>query len=452
MRPPEAIFCLIPNVQQLNSSSKLGVSDDDDRTFASRPAVKATFNMGWLQYCLQYQLVKMLPNLGFLRRLSSFRTLIGLLSTGLFLLLTFQLLLFGMIGDSRPASLNINRTEISHEISSEEALGGCFSYGCPLYPPEVDTAINDLNKLDHNDGASLNLSYGSRTMAMLTKKSNRRKPPFNQDSLVLIDPFQTLWTKSYNSFFMAGTFDGHGDEGHVVSQVVSKELPNRLANKLNQLYKFNSVLDDEAVIRALKDTFVEVDVNLPPSAMNGGCTASVTLRIGSKLFIANTGDSRTIVVNAGKRNTTIVYMNRLDKAHLPDERKRIEGLGGKIHIPPQHPDFSRVVVYSKVAREHIGLAMSRSLGDWEWKAVGVIAEPIVDIVDLTDVNNALLLTASDGLWDMRRPFFFADRFSDSFYRPQGKHPLLTCQDVIKIASPKDETVYRDDISVLAIRL
>jgi serine/threonine protein phosphatase PrpC len=369
-----------------------------------------------------------------------------------------QVLLVGIIMPSLHAPLvGMRSTPTTITTKADHSLRDCPLYGCPIYPPEIDDVMDELFKTEQ--GEDFKLPFGTKTMATLTKRSNRRNPPFNQDSLVYIDPFQTLWTQSFDSFFLAGTFDGHGDEGHLVAQVVARDLPNRLAQKLNNLFQTEHQLEDEAVIQTLKDTFIEVDIHLPPSAMKGGCTASVTLRIGSKLYVANAGDSRTIVVSAGTNdmsaahtNTTIVYMNRLDKAHLPDELKRIQDLGGKVHIPPHNPEFSRVVVYSTVGREHIGLAMSRSLGDWEWKVVGVTAEPIVDVIDLKNISNPFLLTASDGLWDMRRPMFFAECFAASFYQQHEKHPLATCFDVIKAVTPKDESFYRDDISILAVQL
>eukprot|EP00521_Asterionellopsis_glacialis_P005763 CAMPEP_0195268586 /NCGR_PEP_ID=MMETSP0706-20130129/13271_1 /TAXON_ID=33640 /ORGANISM="Asterionellopsis glacialis, Strain CCMP134" /LENGTH=192 /DNA_ID=CAMNT_0040323551 /DNA_START=133 /DNA_END=711 /DNA_ORIENTATION=- len=192
-------------------------------------------------------------------------------------------------------------------------------------------------------------------------------------------------------------------------------------------------------------------------------------------------------------------MTRLDKAHLPDEQSRIEELGGTIHIPPQNPQGSRVIVYSTADKathgEQIGLAMSRSIGDWEWKAVGVIAEPLVDVIHLPppsssswvlspveedkdeDHNNTttlesssssvqheqlFILAASDGLWDTRpRPLFWAKQVSDYFGKSRSNSSTGTTttlaaaaasRKIIDQASSPNPKFYRDDITFMAIQV
>jgi serine/threonine protein phosphatase PrpC len=314
----------------------------------------------------------------------------------------------------------------------------CPAYGCLVRPPEV----LDIKEF-------INANFATETMAMLTQKSNHHT--FNQDAAMYISPFRTTQTV-VESDFLLGIFDGHGDEGHIVAQYAAREIPEVLAHKLNSI---NSPIEDEdsIVSQLLKDTFVEVDKLGPPNMMRGGCTASVTMRRGSKLFVANAGDSRTIVVTVQNDRVNIPFMSRKDKPHLPDELARIEQMGGHVHIPPQNPVLARVIVYSTVFREPIGLAMSRSIGDWEWGAVGVTAEPIVDVLDLQQKNmtDAFVLAASDGVWDMRRPQFFANLFANSFYR-EGDTAVATALDLIQRITPKNATLYRDDITLIAAKL
>jgi len=200
--------------------------------------------------------------------------------------------------------------------------------------------------------------------------------------------------------------------------------------------------------------------------------------------------------------TTVVYASRRDKANLPDERARIEGRGGKIHLNAKGFD-PRVMVQSQVANETIGLAMSRCLGDWEWKAVGVIAEPIIDVLDLStvrrhrhrrqqlleeeeeeDTHTVFLIAASDGFFDLRAKEFYANQLAGSFLvdhddadrkyltDPQRKQgirlgngnghlgittkaefrPLFRLYDIIQRITPKVQTGYRDDITAILSRL
>lgn len=271
--------------------------------------------------------------------------------------------------------------------------------------------------------------------------------------------------------FLVGILDGHGSEGHFMAQYVAQALPKRLAEKLSQKPCCQS---DQWVIQQLNDTFVEIDNEAPPNALRGGTTASITLRIGDTLFFANTGDSQSMLVHstASSRNVThshheIVFQTIPHKPHLPEEKARIEALGGTIHIPAQFPAASRVVVYSSAAipPELIGLAMSRSIGDWEWKPVGVIAEPTVNVVTLnhsTDGGPAgshyFVMAASDGVWDMRPRQRFAELLGqpllDEGHEPNYSHSscflFQLCANVIWKVSPAKSEWYRDDMTIALV--
>ena len=141
---------------------------------------------------------------------------------------------------------------------------------------------------------------------------------------------------------------------------------------------------DFAIVKALNETFVEVNNNGAPSFFLGGSTASVSLRWGSKLYMANAGDSQTNLVSSfmhSPSSSKVEYRTRRDKANLPEEKERILKMGGKIHLNANGFD-PRVIVHSNAAKETIGLAMSRSIGDWDFKKFGVISEPIIDVIDL----------------------------------------------------------------------
>ena len=339
--------------------------------------------------------------------------------------------------------------------SSEKGKDGCFAFGCPIYPAELTPYLHELiGEIFVNQTRWNDFNFGSSEYALLTQRGQSHF--VNQDRAVLVSPFTTAATTNGEPSFLVGVFDGHGQQGHNVASHIARELPERLAEELNSL----SQIDDEAIVKALNKTVVEVDIYAPPNFLLGGSTASITLRRGSKLYIANTGDSKTAVVSLPStkslgrpltpEDTSIVYKTREDKATLPNEYARIKALNGTIHINPKTND-SRVVLLSAAARDTIGLAMSRSLGDWEWKAVGVTAEPLIDIIDLSKHPNAFLIAASDGMWGMRRDQYFAKQFSESFYVGK-KRPLFQVWDVIKKITPKVQKGYRDDMTAIIVKL
>ncbi|KAL3781934.1 hypothetical protein HJC23_011439 [Cyclotella cryptica] len=376
----------------------------------------------------------------------------------------------------------------------------CPFYGCPIVASEV-TALGDI---------TVQSDAISQHHILLTHKSNRKIPaPVNQDRAVLINPFSPVEVEirdhqgSYeprNNFLM-GIFDGHDSAGGAVAEFAMTEIPLRLANKLNRAVStqqngpmFNSTVGQNKVKSALIQAHNEVDEALPSNqAMAGGCTANVILRLGSTLYMSNTGDSYSYLVtytppidglkfdnNTEPTGTgdlqphlqgsiIIHHENIKHKPHLPIEKLRIESHGGRIHIPPTYPMGSRVIVKSSVHNEDVGLAMSRSIGDSEWTKVGVIPVPDIETVDLIELfakmgeNSKLFaVVASDGLFDNRKVEFVTKHLASAMFEsPASGHEKEAEQDgarnmlenvkrLIAASSPLKADWYRDDISFVAV--
>jgi serine/threonine protein phosphatase PrpC len=360
-----------------------------------------------------------------------------------------------------------NVTSLSMHQSS------CPSHGCPITPPEyMDEQVQQTVEAIKT-GAQFpgDIPFASWEMATLTRKSNRQDPPFNQDAAVVIQPYITAHT-IWSSDFFVGIFDGHGEDGHINAQYFVKDVPMRFAEKLNRhLLGISSAI----MVQYLKDTFIESD-RLAPRKMTlrGGCTASVTVRMGNTLYFANAGDSTTVLVSVNTTEFEIVeagaapgvttlYTTRADKPHLREEQARILAAGGHVHIPPKNPNLSRVIVDSKEFNDTIGLAMSRSLGDYEWTVQGVTPEPLVDVIHIDDYKNItgdpltgiFLIVASDGLWDLRLKQWYTKQFAESYLKGHDKrriHPLVKMHDMIVFVSPKNEAWYRDDITAITLQV
>lgn len=363
-------------------------------------------------------------------------------------------------------------------------------YGCPIIATEV-------SQLQDN---SFETDAISQSHIILTHKSNRLKPaPVNQDRAIIISPFvlERGETEQLNGFessdFLMGIFDGHDNLGHDVAQFAVNEVPKRIAQKLNDLISNNHILSNNTldhimVKSAIIQTFEEVDQAVPlEQSMAGGCTAHVILRLGSTLYMSNTGDSYSYLVtytppsnglhviqNTGaddlqphlQGSITIHHQNIRHKPHLPEEKTRIEYRGGRIHIPPppKNPMGSRVIVKSTVHNEDVGLAMSRSLGDAEWTKVGVTPTPDIEVVDLKEVlkqigesSKLFAVVASDGLFDNRKLEFVTKHIArilfeadpSSAVQDQSTNMLELAKKLIAAASPVKEEWYRDDISLVA---
>ncbi|KAH9677286.1 putative protein phosphatase 2C 76 [Citrus sinensis] len=133
------------------------------------------------------------------------------------------------------------------------------------------------------------------------------------------------------------------------------------------------------------ETYQQTDVDFLESERDtyrdDGSTASTAVLVGNHLYVANVGDSRTVISKAGKA----IPLSEDHKPNRCDERKRIENAGG-------------VVMWAGTWRVGGVLAMSRAFGNRMLKQF-VVAEPEIQDLEV-DEGFELLVLASDGLWDV----------------------------------------------------
>ena len=131
------------------------------------------------------------------------------------------------------------------------------------------------------------------------------------------------------------------------------------------------------VAQALRNAFIRCNEELPrvvPDPSFSGTTCCTLLLNGTRIYCANAGDSRGIVVSKGGR------ARQLSRDHKPcdkDEGARIVERGGRIEafkdsVTGEDMGPKRVWLLKE---EVPGLAMSRSIGDYVAQTVGVISDP-----------------------------------------------------------------------------
>lgn len=322
---------------------------------------------------------------------------------------------------------------------------------------------------------------------------------------------------------LIGAFDGHAKFGEQVSEYVAKTLPALLGCKLAEYDAKTSAendgVDDQQrdidIGKILHDTFLELDAT-SPAEPSGGCTASAVLQIGTKIYVANAGDSRSFVgvhiapksqstgSDDEKPTTKIIFGTREDKPHLYTERHRVEHMGGTVYLPNGFLDTgkgtTRVIYQDPTTGSTSGLAMSRSIGDWDAGEVGVIPDPLIDILDIKEIKKRVLdrlnepcedkageveidpasgeslpskgqcvtytekdvkifaISATDGLLDYLPEQTIVNHVAKGLYETTsansegGKtHPLLACEDLIHAAAQGWQADkggrYRDDIAI-----
>ncbi|KAK7788527.1 hypothetical protein R5R35_000971 [Gryllus longicercus] len=184
------------------------------------------------------------------------------------------------------------------------------------------------------------------------------------------------------SFF--AVFDGHAGAR------VSAHCADHLLECIVQTEEFRH--DD--VIKGIRSGFLHLDKRMRelPELASGedksGSTAVCALISPSQVFVANCGDSRAVLCRAGEP----VFATRDHKPVLPAEKERIIRAGGSVMIQ----------------RVNGSLAVSRALGDYEYKNVEgrgpceqlVSPEPEVSVMDRNEVEDEFLVLACDGVWDV----------------------------------------------------
>ncbi|XP_007012238.2 PREDICTED: probable protein phosphatase 2C 72 [Theobroma cacao] len=219
---------------------------------------------------------------------------------------------------------------------------------------------------------------------------------------------------------LCGVFDGHGKNGHIVSNKVRNRLPSLLLSQKNALatmktsadhknfqdqvadLKSGSVLSkdllkwQEACISAFKVMDKEIKLQENLDCSTSGTTAVVVVRQGEDLMIANLGDSRAILGTTTANGIKAVQLSTDLKPGLPSEAERIRSCNGRVLALKEESHIQRVWLPHE---DSPGLAMSRAFGDFLLKNHGIIAIPDVFYHHLTP-NDQFIVLATDGVWDV----------------------------------------------------
>eukprot|EP00934_Nitzschia_sp_Nitz4_P001783 Nitzschia sp. Nitz4//scaffold10_size219509//171867//173186//NITZ4_001452-RA/size219509-processed-gene-0.289-mRNA-1//1//CDS//3329532992//1783//frame0 len=377
------------------------------------------------------------------------------------------------------------------EIDSDpNPLGHVFS---PLDIIFDQTARNELNSVKTTSPGQQVLtdylkSAGNDNKVALTLRGNKGGHPsqqINQDSSVIVSPFMAQATDADTMEgaevprMLLGVFDGHGKHGEKTSSHAAKSIPELLHQKLQKIPNYEN--DDDAVKAAIREAFLEVDKS-DPTGGKGGATASIIVQLGHKLFVANAGDSRSFIglrlpTTSGLPTLTLAYVSREDKPDVPEEYKRIMASGGYVHIPsnPQQ-DVPRAYYVNPQGHAVWGVAMSRSIGDWDVK--GVTAEPVVDVLNIaTLIDSAIAnlteaekpasldpldaqlvaVSATDGMLDYIKPQDIAHVMTAAFFKDENMpHPFVAAEYLVFQSAKGWEHEmsgqYRDDISIAASKI
>jgi len=417
-------------------------------------------------------------------------------------------------------SLHNSKTKPESNLSKEDKAGeekkqeGEENSSKHIQQQEDNDLSDALDKMKNTGGKD------EATLTLIGYKGGRLQDQINQDRAFVVSPFnftaservgspviasdESMPSFNQNKFpfprRMLGVFDGHAEFGELVSEYAVQNLPKLLSSKLDIIFSSEQEISSSssstdqynAVKDALIESFVEID-RTAPADKSGGCTASVVLQVGTKIFLANTGDSRSFIVTYRHSDSSIriVHATKDHKPHVPEEKSRVEDYGGKVYVPsPQKLASgvsSRVLFIDKKTGNTHGLAMSRSIGDWDAGKLGVIPDPAVDVLDILEILkhdeddntcNAeedkseiigekkeshlssdveiFAVSATDGMIDYVEMQDIAEVIAASLYVEDGIHVLSACENLIHKAASgwwkSKEGRYRDDIAIAVSKL
>jgi serine/threonine protein phosphatase PrpC len=175
-----------------------------------------------------------------------------------------------------------------------------------------------------------------------------------------------------HAFF--AVYDGHN--GNTVALMAKYNL--------RRMCQLELAKTDDEIKNALRTGFLKMQNAIGNNVRYIGSTATVAVIKNGKIFLANAGDSRAVLCNAGNP----IALSCDHKPERPDEMQRIQQRGGS------------VVYDGEVWRVGGMLSVSRSLGD-KYLYPYVIAEPELMEKEL-DAQDEFLIMACDGVWDVMK--------------------------------------------------
>jgi len=274
-------------------------------------------------------------------------------------------------------AVSIPNDEDQIDASTPPATTSSTSYKSLSLLQSVTSTVNQVcKKLKMDEKSYKNVRHGRVIPASVhAVKNGRRKM---EDRHVLIHDLNAIFSESQStddeppmSFY--GVYDGHA--GKDAAAFAASHLHGRIIASSH--FPNNPV-------EAIKEAFNRTDESFLEKSNNSGTTAVCTFIRGQTLYTAWLGDSQAVLV----RNGRAVKIVEPHKPNRPDEKHRIEALGG-------------AVIHWGTWRVNGQLAVSRAIGDGNYKPY-VCSDPDVTTVQMNGTED-FCIVACDGLWDTVTP-------------------------------------------------
>ena len=295
---------------------------------------------------------------------------------------------------------------------------------------KTNTILHHKNYSNLNNNIKFINYYQSFCGSNLINNNYIKK--INQDKILVLKNILKI-----NNFSIFSVFDGHGPDGHLISNLCSEIIEKtftdstnfyipRNSNNFDHLNSLKNYINSNDIYHKLKCnnfSFIKNTIkNLQNSIENSendflfsGTTLCQLILFENKLISINIGDSKAILI---KNQNEIINLTTEHKPNIFSEKIRIEQNGGEIKRLNSQTPFR---VYVK-GQSYPGIAMSRSLGDKISKKIGVCNEPEIKEFEI-DENCKGIVLASDGVWEFVQNEIVCEMFFE-FYTLQNGEKLF----------------------------
>lgn len=345
---------------------------------------------------------------------------------------------------SRPSNKRYSNTKITIDLNDSNVSKNSF----------FNNRNNTSTQNDCESDDTLGAGKFNHFELSQPGKTEKGKTKTNQDNYLMLE---SVFDNNNINFF--GVMDGHGANGHLVSDYVKQGISTYFTNKDLYITKNNKIITPELIYKKLssKDNFIiknffnDLNEELLTKAKFdvhfSGTTCVMIYQIDKKLICSNIGDSRAIVVTCD--STGNYFSEQLSYDHKPEnpkEKERILEKGGVLAPFNDEIDIGGPLRVWVKDEKYPGIAISRTLGDDVAHSVGVSCVPDIITKDITG-EMCFLVIASDGVWEFLSNDKVKDIVVQYYYR---NDPKGAATQVVREASKlwKEEGCAMDDITCI----
>ena len=318
--------------------------------------------------------------------------------------------------------LNLLSSSFGNNITFADKDKNTFvdQYNKPIINNENNNNIyNNIKSTNNESTNKTNIIYSN--YKKVVSKYSLIQPGYINNTSKLCQDNCFLFTNFNNNHecILFGILDGHGDNGHHISDLIKNNLPKRLDKELilngiqfkdNKIVNTKSLSNDK-LTTTLKELIQIVFnntnelINKKIDATFSGSTCSLGVLYSNYLITANLGDSRIIKGKLINNGWNYIDLTRDHKPTERDEYNRIISNNGevrKINAASMNISYIKEIGPFRLFKKnenYPGLAMSRSFGDTASDNIGKSSIPEIEVYTL-DINDKFIFAASDGIWDV----------------------------------------------------